>query len=634
MAERGLNRRLRIGLGRSRRVLRNSGLALWLGSLLVGIAAGYGAIGIRLGIQEVQALFYGFPDERFHSRAMLLDWWAILLAPVAGGLLVGLVVHFLLPGQRPQSFAAVIEATALRDGRIRLRDGLLNAGVSVLSLGCGASAGREGPVVHLGATLAGFVSRSLGVSRSVAMSLIACGVASATAASFNAPMAGVFLALEVILGHYALTAFAPVVIAAVAGTIICRIHIGDFPAFFIPRYDLVTFFEFPAFLLLGMVSAAVAIVYMWSIFYAQDTIERLSGRWRIPVWARPAIGGLAIGAVGIAFPQILGVGYEAADEALRGAFSLDQLLVLLVLKTAAVAVSLGCRFGGGVFSPALYIGAMAGGAFGLIAAMAFPDHASSHGLYAVIGMGAVTAAVLGAPLATTLIVFELTDDWRLAAALMVAVAVATLICSQVYARSFFSLQLRRQGLDLVGGRERRLLRSRKVADAMDRRFERLRADLSLSTVQNAMRTAHYSDFVVVDEEGRLVGRLTFPELQQALLEAEEERPPAEAAGGGDAAGADPPSPPPEPRPRTAADIARRRVGFLAADETLADALDLLQATGEPWLPVVEDRDSLRVIGIIRQADVLLAYNRALLQARAEERGEDLPRGQGQSQGRS
>ncbi len=612
MREHQLNRRLRVGLGRSRRALRNSTLALWLGSLIVGIAAGYGAIGIRLGIQYVQELFYGFPDERFHTKAMELDWWMILLAPAVGGLAVGLIVHFLLPGRRPQSFGAVIAATALRDGRIRLRDGLVNAGVNVLSLGAGASAGREGPVVHLGATLASVVSRALGVNRSLALSLVACGVASATAASFNAPMAGVFFALEVILGHYALHAFAPVVIAAVAGTILCRIHIGDFPAFFIPRYEIVTFFEFPAFVLLGVVSAGVAIVFMWAIFYGEDMVEKVSGRLKIPVWARPVLGGLMIGAVGINFPQVLGVGYEATDEALRAAFGLDQLIVLLVLKTAVVSITLGCRFGGGVFSPALFVGAMAGGAFGLVAGMIFPDHAASHGLYALIGMGAVTAAVLGAPLTTTLIIFELTDDWRLAAALMVSVAVATLISSQVYGRSFFSRQMRRQGLDLVGGRERRLLRSRHVDEVMDRRFERLRADLSLATVQNAMRTAHYSDFIVVDEEGRLVGRLTFPELQEALHEADE----AAAEAGED--------PQVEEKTRTAADIARRRIGYVALHEDLAHALNMLQTSGEPWLPVVDDRDSRKVVGVIRQADVLLAYNRALLQARAEERGEDGP----------
>ncbi|MEQ9812230.1 MAG: chloride channel protein, partial [Azospirillaceae bacterium] len=341
-------------------------------------------------------------------------------------------------------------------------------------------------------------------------------------------------------------------------------------------------------------------------------VERQSVELPGPRWLHPAAAGVVVGIVALWYPEILGVGYEATDEALRAAFGLAQLIVLLVLKTAVVSITLGCRFGGGVFSPALFVGAMAGGAFGLVAGMIFPDHAASHGLYALIGMGAVTAAVLGAQLTTTLLIIELTDDWRLAAALMVSVAVATLISSQVYGRSFFSRQMRRQGLDLVGGRERRLLRSRHVDEVMDRRFERLRADLSLATVQNAMRTAHYSDFIVVDEEGRLVGRLTFPELQAALPEADE----AAAEAGAD--------PLVEEKTRTAADIARRRIGYVALHEDLAHALNMLQTSGEPWLPVVDDRDSRKVVGVIRQADVLLAYNRALLQARAEERGEDGP----------
>lgn len=608
MSRRRQTRRLILGLGLVRRVARNSTLVLWLGSLIVGIAAGYGAIGIRLGIQQVQGLLYGFTDERFHTRAMELDWWLLLAMPAAGGLVVGLILQFVMPGRRPQSFAAVIAATALRDGRIRLREGMASAAASVVSLGAGASAGREGPVVHLGATLASALSRGLGLNRSLTLSLVACGVASATAASFNAPMAGVFFALEVILGHYALHAFAPVVIAAVAGTIICRIHIGDYPAFFIPRYDIVSYFEFPGFALLGLISAGVAILFMWSIFYGDDLIGRVTGRLRMPVWTWPVAGGLLLGGIGIGFPHVLGIGYEAVDDALRGAFGLEQLIVLLVLKTAAVSITLGCRFGGGVFGPALFIGAMTGGAFGLVAAMAFPEHAASHGLYAVIGMGAVTAAVMGAPLTTTLIIFELTDDWRLAAALMVAVALSTLVCTRFYGRSIFARQLRRQGLDLVGGRERRLLADRRVEQVMDRRFERLAADMSLDAVQGAMRDAHYSDFVVVDDDGRLVGRLTFPELQEALHEVAEDGAAKDAAG----------------EKASAADIARTRVGFLAAKDDLARALDMLQSSGEPWLPVVETREDRRVIGVLRQADVLVAYNRALLQARAEERGEEPP----------
>ena len=239
--------------------------------------------------------------------------------------------------------------------------------------------------------------------------LLGCGVAAAVAASFNAPIAGVFFALEVVLGHYALRAFAPIVMASVVGTLVTRAHYGNFPAFIIPEYAIVSFWEFPAFILLGAVCALAAIIFTRSVFFVED---RMVKHVPLPRWSHPVVGGLLVGVIAIQFPHVLGVGYEATDAALREQLSLSLMLALIVFKTAATAISLGSGFGGGVFTPSLFIGAMTGSAFGIVASMAFPELAASHGLYAIVGMGAVAGAVLGAPISTFLIVFELVADYE------------------------------------------------------------------------------------------------------------------------------------------------------------------------------------------------------------------------------
>ena len=391
-----------------RRLRRNNQLILSVLAAAIGVGAAYGAIGFRHLIDLIQLGALGFSSGRVSTLAAALPWWHLVLAPTLGGLAVGIFVRFALTGGRPQGVADVIEATVLRGNRMSLRDGIGAALASAASIGVGASVGREGPVVHLGATIASWVGTRLHLGRSMSLTLLGCGIASGIAASFNGPIAGVFFALEVVIGHYALSAFAPIVVASVIGTIISRIHFGDFLAFVIPPHVIQSFWEFPAFALLGVISALVAMAFMRAIMLVEDPGER-SG---VPRWLRPAIGGLLVGLIALAFPQVLGVGYEATDAALKQQFSIWLLAALVAAKLAATALSLGLGFGGGVFSPSLVVGAMLGGAFGLAATGLFPELSSGHGVYALVGMGAVAGAVLGAPISTILIVFELTADFE------------------------------------------------------------------------------------------------------------------------------------------------------------------------------------------------------------------------------
>ncbi|MHA1570316.1 MAG: chloride channel protein, partial [Alphaproteobacteria bacterium] len=435
-----------------RRFLRNEHFNLSILAAVIGAAAGLGALAFRAVIGQVQSAGFGFSSELVITGVRGLPWWQILAVPTAGGLIVGLLLHYLVPGGRAHGVPNVIEAVSLHGGRMSLRHGLVSAAAAAASIGVGASTGREGPVVHLGATLAAWLSEKLKLGPGFARTLLGCGAAAAVAASFNAPIAGVLFALEVIIGHHALKAFAPIVIASVTGTVIGRIRFGNAPAFVVPENVLLSLWEFPAFVLLGIACAIAAIVFMRSILWA----EKLADASPIPPWARPACAGLFVGGIALVLPHVMGVGYEATDAALRAEFTLSLLLVLIVAKIAATAISLGFGFAGGVFSPSLYIGALIGGAFGIIAGTIFPDLYSGTPAYALIGTGAVAGAVLGAPMSTILIIFELTGDYTTTIAVMIATVVASVITHQFFGRSFFHVQLKQRGLDLAEAEQRDL----------------------------------------------------------------------------------------------------------------------------------------------------------------------------------
>ena len=453
------------------RVLREKGptqIQFWLIALLIGIAAGFAALLFRKGISWLQEALYGVEDVRLmHSFAESLPWYMILLIPVAGGLVVGVILHVFTPDGRARSVADVIEGAALADGRVEQKAGIASAFASLITLGSGGSSGREGPVVHLAAVIASKVSDWIRADGITGRDLLGCAVAAAVSASFNAPIAGALFALEVVLRHFAVHAFAPIVIASVAGTVINRLEFGGVTEYSLTADSALQFYaELPAFLILGLVCGLVAVALMRAVFWAEDLgnlAQRLTG---IPRWLRPAFAGLLLGGLAIPFPHIIGVGYETTSAALTGELLLHEAIVFTILKVLAVAITLGGRMGGGIFSPSLMIGAMAGLAFGIVATAIFPDQSGEGTLYALAGMGAVAAALLGAPISTTLIVFELTGDWQTGLAVMVAVSISTALASRLVDRSFFLTQLERRNIHLAAGPQAYLLAMFRVGLVM------------------------------------------------------------------------------------------------------------------------------------------------------------------------
>ncbi|MEM9170959.1 MAG: chloride channel protein [Pseudomonadota bacterium] len=445
---------------------------LWITAAVIGAAAAYGVIFFRIAINAVSLIAFGQTEEFVASGAGALHVARAAAAPVAGGLVVSCVLYFAhkyrwLPYGRGQGVADVIEARAVRDGHISIRAGLAAAAVSALSIGSGASTGREGPAVHIGATIASAIDRYFKFSAKDRRTLLGCGAAAAVSASFNAPLAGVIFALEVVLGNYALSVFGPIAASSAVGAIVVRLLLDDNPAFPAPDYGLASAIDIPLSAGLGVLCGLLAATFLLTVRLLTDGVRRVASGRNLNFMYLPPIAGLVVGLLGAVHPEIFGVGYEAVTRALRGDYAVGVLVEILVLKLVATAVTVSCRFGGGVFSPGLVMGAFGGAAFGVLMTPIAPQ-AAAPAFYAMVGMGATTGAVIGAPISTTLIVFELTGDYTMTTSLMVAVALATVVTQTIAGKTFFHWQLSRRGYDLSEGPQGVILKTTRVREVMDR----------------------------------------------------------------------------------------------------------------------------------------------------------------------
>lgn len=449
--------------------MRNKGpgqLMFWLLALLIGVAAGAAALGFRVAISEIQELLYGANDQTLATTLGTLDWKWVIGIPVGGGLAVGFILWAFLPDGQVRAVSDVINGAAMHEGRVGKRIGLASAAASLITLSTGGSSGREGPVVHLAAVISSWISSRINANGITGRDLLGCAVAAAVSASFNAPIAGTIFALEVVLRHFAVHAFAPIVIAAVAATVVSRLQSGNVTEFILPLEMVEFYVELPAFLILGIISGFVAYALIKSVFIAEDWGDAIQKALRMPIFLRPAVAGGMLGAIALLYPHIIGVGYETTSSALSGGLLLHEAFVFAIIKVIAVAITFAGRMGGGIFSPSLMLGALTGLTFGLIATALFPAISGTQTLYALAGMGAVAAAVLGAPISTTLIVFEMTGDWQAGIAVMVSVSLASALTSRLVDRSFFLTQLERRGVHLAAGPQAYLLATIRVRNIM------------------------------------------------------------------------------------------------------------------------------------------------------------------------
>lgn len=424
-------------------------------ALIIGAGAGLGAVVFRYLILAITNLVTGRDDYGEAGRVASLHLpslgpWFLLLAPVVGGLLYGPLVYRFAPEARGHGVPEVMLAVAQNGGRIPARVAAVKSLASALCIGTGGSVGREGPIVQIGSALGSSIGQWLRVPEHRLRLMVACGAAGGISATFDAPVAGVFFALEIILRAFTAEAFGVVVISSVTANVIAHALVGHDHVLQLPAYSLGSAAELPLYGVLGLAAGVVGWGFARFLYLVEDLCDRV---WRGPEWLRPAVGGVLLGAVLLALPQMYGVGYPVLESAVSGSYTLGLLVLLLVGKMVATSLTIGIGGSGGVFAPSLFVGGMLGTAFGFVAQAAFPGLALSPGAFGLVGMAAVFAAASHAPIAAALIVFELTGEYAVILPLLVAVALATGLSHLISRDTVYTLKLLRRGIDIDGAAE-------------------------------------------------------------------------------------------------------------------------------------------------------------------------------------
>lgn len=553
-------------------------------ALLVGLAAGGGAIIFRHLISAFDWVFF----DRLADALSLLGDQRVILLPVLGGLLVAPIIYFLAREAKGHGVPEVMLAVETQGGRIRPRVAVVKSVASALCIGSGGSVGREGPIVQIGSAVGSTIGQLLRLSEENIRLLVASGAAGGISATFNAPIAGVFFALEVILRRFNLRNFSVVVLSSVVADALAHTFLGDDPAFAIPPHALESNLEFPLYALLGLFAALAGLAFITVLYRTEDIFDAL----HLPEVVKPAIGGLGVGLLGLWFVDLFGVGYgggpstNAITSALTGERTLEVLIALAGLKILATSLTIGSGGSGGVFAPSLFIGAMLGAAYGDVAHDLFPDVTAPSGAYALVGMAAVFAAAARAPITSILILFEMTRDYSIMLPLMMAVAVSTVVAQLIRRDTIYTLKLRRRGVEIEEGREAALLQTITVGQAMARNFDVVSADTSVAELlEGVSADGQPRAFPVLDHDRKLVGILTPSDIERVLDK--------------------------DISALTVQDIAAKNPVTIFPDQTLEEAVRRLGSQGLRQLPVVSRHDPSVLLGLLRRSDVINASGRAL-----------------------
>ena len=599
-------------------LVRTPGVILALAAA-VGLVTGLFAVALIELVHLVQRISFGEGP----------GWMTIIAVTTLGGLLVGTIVTYVVPEARGGGVTQVMESIALRGGRMRPRTAPGKLITSGLSIGVGASGGREAPIVQIGGALGSLFGRMAALTEDRKRELIAAGAAGGIAASFNAPIGGMLFAIEVILGGFRLRYLQVIVIASVVASVTARELVGEALIYNPPPYRLGSPAELLLYGVLGIAAAGVGWALSRGEHLATLTFER------IRVWPplRTAFGGLIVGCLALLVPEILGTGDDlppvsgavtepiarlldgrfAEEFGLVGLAAAGLLLLVLALKLIATCVSIGSGFAVGSFGPAFFLGAALGGAIGHAAATLFPGITVQPGALAVAGMAAVLGAAARAPLTGIIIAFELTGDYGMVLPLMLAAGIATLVADRLDRDSIYTLPLRHRGIVYSEPEDIDIMQLVKVREIMTRSPEVVPADESLERLQERFSHSGPHGFPVVDptDRRRLLGVVTISDLRRAM-------------DPGDAASSDTASASLDHR-RTAGDICTRNPLTITPEDPVFRAVQRMASIDVGRLPVVSAEDHHRLVGLVRRADIVTAYQRALRRTmEAQQRSADSP----------
>jgi CIC family chloride channel protein len=503
--------------------------------------------------------------------------WRRLLFPVGGSLVIGYLLYRYFPNARGSGVPQTKAALFAREGRITMRTVVGKFACTSATLASGIPLGREGPSVQVGSGIASVLGRLLGLSNEQVKNLIPVGAAAAIAAAFNTPLAAVLFALEEIMGDLNAPVMGAVVLASATSWMVLRLLLGNNPLFKVPQYQLVSPWEFAAYVVLGVAGGLVSVAFTWLLLGMRARFLRFP---RNTVWFQPLAGGLLVGLMGWFVPQVMGVGYEYVGDALNGKMLFHLMILLLVLKLFAVTTSYASGNAGGIFGPALFIGAMVGGIVGTVAHHLFPAFTATPGAYALVGMGAVFAGIVRAPMTSVVMIFEMTQDYAVIVPLMIANLMSLFIASRLQHEPIYEALAVQDGIHLPGSKARQRSGQRQVASAMRMRSESLPAEITVREALERVRSSELGTWLVMGQQG-VVGVISLSELEREL------------AGGGDK--------------KLGEMIDPLTFPHVHSDQGLDVALERMGVNQLELLPVVARADVHELKGIVTLRDVLKAY---------------------------
>ncbi len=471
-------------------------------TIVIGILAGLAAVLFTLAIKGTTNFMFGMSPSNLRY----------LLIPTLVSLLTGFLLAKFFPEARGSGVPQTEAAYHLHQGNIPARVAFGKFLTGVLCIGSGHSMGREGPSVQIGAGIASSIGKWFHLSPARAQSLIPVASAAALSAAFNTPVAAVLFALEEIIGDMNAALIGSTVVASVSAVIVERAVLGNNPIFHVPQYHLVNPAELIGYAVLGLVGGGVSLAFCKGLLWLRGLFLRMPQRTRV---YQPAIGGLAIGIILIFFPQVLGVGYDYVDQALNGGLLLKTVALLCVAKLVATIISYASGNAGGIFAPSLYLGAMTGGTIGLLMHHFAPFPTGDPGAYALVGMGALFAGIIRAPMTSVFMIFELTQDYQVLVPLMIANMISLLVSRQYQPIPLYQALLHQDHVHLPEAGDRKPIGTWRAIDVMTKDFTLIPPDSSIETaIQQIIPSG--SQYFLVGSDGSYSGLVVREQLERAL----------------------------------------------------------------------------------------------------------------------
>ncbi len=548
---------------------------------LIGVIGGLGAVLFHYLILAIKFLFYGATStDTFLDSVLALPWYYRLIVPAIGGLIIGPVIKYVVPEAKGHGVPEVMEAVALKEGNVRGRVAPLKALMSAICIGSGGAAGREGPIVQIGSSFGSTLGQFLNFSPEDKKALLAAGAAAGIAGTFNAPLAGIIFAIEVILRKVRLENFAPVIIASIVGNAVANLFFPERGYIFdIPALQLVSYWEIFTYLGLGLVGGLVALFYANILYKSEDFFEILP----FPEFLKPALGGLALGVLALYLHQVLATGYPVMTAALYDNLPFYTVLTLIFAKIAATSLTLGSGGSGGIFAPGLFIGSMLGSTYGKVVHTLFPNVTAYPSSYAIIGMGVIFAGSTHAPLTAIIILFEMTGDVKIFLPLIFACIVSTVVATHIQKANIYTTKLLRRGVDIDTIKDRKVLQEERVKEHMSTDVITVTEEHTIREAREIAKKHDFTRLPVINERTKeFLGMVEYQTLMDVLTDSYDKI-----------------------HVRAVMDPLDVKV---TEDDHMFKAMQFLLEHNINIIPVVSSRDPRKLVGVISRSDIILAYH--------------------------